>query len=76
MKTKSASPRTRKSPGPAKLQSTRKPLVIDTSDIPPLTDKFFEHAIHNPYPPLDAATLRKLRRRFPQGRMTVKEKVF
>jgi hypothetical protein len=76
MKTKSASPRARKSADPAKPRSTRKPVVIDTSDIPPLSDKFFERAVRNPYPPLGTATLRKIRKRVPQGRMKVREKLF
>jgi len=59
MKIRSASPRARESAGPAKPRGTRRPVVIDTSDIPPLTDQFFQRAVRNPYPPLGAATLRK-----------------
>jgi hypothetical protein len=76
MKTRRANSSTRKvANAPAKRSGARR-AAVDTSDIPPLTDEFFERAVRNPYPPLGAAILRKIRRRFPQGRMTVKEKLF
>ena len=63
------------SAAPAKRRTAQR-AAVDTSDIAPLSEKFFEHAIRNPYPPLDAATSRTIRKRVPQGRMKVKERLF
>jgi hypothetical protein len=76
MKTRrTESPARKLATAPAKRSPARR-ATVDTSDIPPLSEKFFEHAIRNPYPPLDAATLRTVRKRVPQGRMKVKERLF
>jgi hypothetical protein len=76
MKPKSGERRARKSASAARPRNTRTPAAIDTSDILPLTDEFFSKASRNPYPALDAATLRQIRKRVPQGRIKVREKLF